>query len=183
VLEDAASPDGFARHTVAHGVFAYYPSGFAHTIHNASPAPVTYAMLKWTSWNPKRGGTLGHRLVRFGRSGGEEVAMEQLLAGRTGWLGDLRVHATTMLPGGGYAEHADGYDVVVIVLAGEVETLGRRIGPNSAVFYARGERHGMRNPGGEPAFYLVVELHSRGPRLEAQLRRLKALRQRVAPAR
>jgi hypothetical protein len=41
-----------------------------------------------------------------------------------------------------------------------VETLGEEAGPNSVVFYAAGEKHGMRNVGDVPARYLVFEFHA-----------------------
>jgi quercetin dioxygenase-like cupin family protein len=154
-------------HRAARGTLAYYPSGYAHTIRNVSERPVTYAMLKWTSWTPARRNGLGPQLLQLAPASADDggYAMEHILEGATRWLGALRVHTTTMRPGGGYGEHRDPYDVWVLVLEGAVETLGRRVGTDGIVFYARGEPHGLRNTGPGVAFYLVVELRARRPLL------------------
>jgi redox-sensitive bicupin YhaK (pirin superfamily) len=58
----------------------------------------------------------------------------------------------------------DAYDVAIIVLEGEVETLGQRVAPHGVIFYAAGEAHGLSNPGTTTARYLVFEFHgSRTP--------------------
>ena len=62
-------------------------------------------------------------------------------------------------PGGGYEPHMDSHEVVIIVLEGEVETLGRRVGPHGVIFYATDEPHGMHNPGDKTAKYIVFEFH------------------------
>jgi hypothetical protein len=49
--------------------------------------------------------------------------------------------------------------VAIIVLEGEVESLGKRVRPHSVIFYGAGEPHGMRNPGGSIARYAVFEFH------------------------
>jgi hypothetical protein len=67
-----------------------------------------------------------------------------------------------MQPGGGYAPHVDAYDVAILVLEGTVETLGQTCGPNTVIFYAAGESHGMRNVGPIPARYIVWEFHAPG---------------------
>jgi quercetin dioxygenase-like cupin family protein len=80
--------------------------------------------------------------------------------GPTDYLKKLRCHVTTFAPQAGYAPHKDPYDVVIVVLAGEVETLGQRTGPHSVIFYAAGEPHGMRNPSLDvTARYVVFEFH------------------------
>jgi hypothetical protein len=64
------------------------------------------------------------------------------------------------LPAGkGYEAHIDPYDVAIILLEGEVETLGTRVSPTGVIFYGAGETHGMWNPGHTIAKYLVFEFH------------------------
>ena len=53
--------------------------------------------------------------------------------------------------------HVDNYDVAIVVLEGEVETLGKRVGPYGAIFYAAGIPHSMSNPGQDAAKYIVFE--------------------------
>lgn len=168
VVQDGSSPDGVARRRAARGTFAYYPNGFAHTIHNVSDAPVTYLMLKWLTDRKDRGIFLDHRLVSFWpayeelRSGAAQAyASTAVLDGETRYLRHLHAHVTVLQPGGGYDPHTDAYDVAILVLDGTVETLGEQAGPNSVVFYAAGQPHGMRNAGDVPAAYLVFELHGR----------------------
>ena len=47
-----------------------------------------------------------------------------------------------------------------MVLEGEIETLGERVGAHSVIFYPAGEPHGMRNPGEAVAKYVVFEFHA-----------------------
>ena len=51
-------------------------------------------------------------------------------------------------------------DVVIVVLSGKVETLGRIVEPYGVIYYAAGEPHGMRNAGDGVARYLVFEFHA-----------------------
>jgi quercetin dioxygenase-like cupin family protein len=100
---------------------------------------------------------------------GEGWQQEVLFEGPTVCLSKLRCHVTTMEPGGGYAPHVDPYDMVIIVLEGEVHSLGQRVGKDGVLFCAAGVPHGMENPGAVPARYLVLELH--GGRMTARLLR------------
>jgi hypothetical protein len=88
--------------------------------------------------------------------------MRRLFEGPTAYLGKLHAHVTTLQPGAGYAPHVDAYDVAILTLAGTVETLGERVGPQSVIYYGAGELHGMRNVGPEVARYLVFEFHAPG---------------------
>ena len=74
-------------------------------------------------------------------------------------LAEAHCHASTLPAGEGYRPHIDHYDVAIVVLEGEVETLGERVGPHGVIFYAAGEPHGMRNPGQTVARYVVFEFH------------------------
>jgi hypothetical protein len=82
-----------------------------------------------------------------------------------------------MQPGAGYDAHRDRYDVAILLLKGEVETLGKKLDPFSAVYYSAGEIHGLKNTGDTPAYYLVFEFHpgparNRWLRTGLQLRRI-----------
>lgn len=190
VLEDALDPEGVSRHRVRRGTFAYYPTGFGHTIHNTSGRPVTYAMFKWKTNHRGRKGDLEHRLVPLAEAhasteqhGRDGFATEPVLDGRTRCLQHLHSHMTTLQPGSGYAPHADRYDVAIVTLEGVVETLGKRAGPHSVIFYPAGESHGMRSVRDAPAVYLVFEFHARrwrsGRLVENQVRRARRLKERV----
>jgi hypothetical protein len=82
-----------------------------------------------------------------------------LFEGPTAYLRKLHSHTSTLTPGASYDPHIDDYDVAIILLEGQVETLGKRVGPYSVIFYRAGEPHGMRNPGESMAKYVVFEFH------------------------
>jgi uncharacterized cupin superfamily protein len=137
------------------GEFVYYPTGFAHTLRATSAGPATYAMLKWRGEPASAPGPLpfGH----FATAGEPRV----LLDGPTRYLRKLQAHVTVLGPGDGYDPHVDAYDVAIVVLEGEVETIGARAAPCDVIFYRAGEPHGMRNVGTAAARYVVFELHGR----------------------
>ena len=83
-----------------------------------------------------------------------------VVQGQTNYLNKFHCHTSTLSPKAGYEPHDDSYDVVIIVLEGEVETLGQCVGPCGVIFYAAGEPHGIRNPGDITAKYLVFEFHT-----------------------
>ena len=85
--------------------------------------------------------------------------MPVLFEAPTGYLDKLHAHVTDLQVGAGYPAHIDEHDVAIVVFAGTVETLGKRVGPGGTIFYAAGEPHGMGNVGDEPARYLVFEFH------------------------
>lgn len=168
VLEEPTDPQSTRPHRVGRGTFAFYPRDFAHTIRNASDAPVTYAMFKWKTQRNRRRPFLGHRLVACA----EELAAmpgddpsgwstKAVLDGETAYLRHLHAHISTLEPGAGYPAHVDAYDVCMVVLEGTVETLGQQIGAPGLVFCAAGEPHGMRAVGDRPAVYVVFELRGR----------------------
>jgi hypothetical protein len=75
----------------------------------------------------------------------------------------LKCHTSVVLPGGGYAAHADAHDVAIITLKGEIEVLGEKIAPYSVLFFAAGQLHDMKNSGTANAEYLVFEFHGNHP--------------------
>jgi len=162
-------PDGLERRRLSAGEMVYYPAHFPHSLVGASEEPATYLMFKWVS--PPTG---AEKLLPFGQydlretgappPAGRRLHRRPLFEGATRGLRKLHAHVSTLPPGAGYEPHADAYDVAIVVLEGEVETLGQRVAPHGVVFYPAGELHGMRNPGPELARYVVFELHgSRGP--------------------
>jgi hypothetical protein len=93
--------------------------------------------------------------------GGETFAVRRLFEGRTSILWKLECHVTTVAPGGSLAPHVDAHDVVIVVLEGEIETRGQRVGPRSVIFYPADESHGITNRGTVTARYVVFEFHAR----------------------
>jgi hypothetical protein len=93
----------------------------------------------------------------------------RLFEGPTGQLGRLQCHASTLTAGAGYEPHVDAYDVAIVVLEGEVETIDERVGPHGVIFYPSGEPHGLRNPGEAIARYVVFEFQGSRSALTAAL--------------
>jgi mannose-6-phosphate isomerase-like protein (cupin superfamily) len=148
------------------GSFVYYPAWQYHTIRNAGTAPVGYLMFKWDAAASGARTPLGTGIYHTGDAAAPAGAAgfwtHRIFEGPTGWLGKLHSHLTVLQPGGGYESHVDAYDVAIVVLEGAVETLGQRVEPQSVIYYAAGEPHGMRNVGTTPARYLVFEFHAPG---------------------
>ncbi|MEN8144998.1 MAG: cupin domain-containing protein [Gemmatimonadota bacterium] len=169
-LPDAAAGQQTTR--LHAGQFVYYPANFPHTLTATGDQPANYLMFKWQGTRAGAGRQLGYAMHEMaageaGEAAGGEAGVETedcfrtipVFEGRTSWLRKLHCHASTLTPGGGYDPHIDAYDVALVVLEGEVETLGVRVGPPGVIFYRAGEPHGIHNPGDKPASYLVFEFH------------------------
>jgi len=147
------------------GQFVYYPVGLSHTIQANSKQPANYVMFKWhASWKVKDR-ALEFVLYDLFEAAKNEKIQEgfrprHLFHEPTNYLKTLHCHISTMSPGAGYEPHCDDYDVAIILLEGEVETLGRRVKPHNVIFYAAGEPHGMHNPTDVTAKYVVFEFHN-----------------------
>lgn len=144
------------------GTFSYYPAGQLHTLHNTSNKPVHYLMFKWYSDTPcETSEHLETAIVkdRVSTVPESDFHTEVVLEGPTASLYKFHAHYSTLKPGAGYAPHADAYDVAIVTLKGTIETLGKQVGPNSVIFYAAGDLHGIKNVGDESAEYLVLEFH------------------------
>jgi uncharacterized cupin superfamily protein len=160
------------------GQFSYYAAWQYHTLKNVSDRPVTYLMLKWTGPKPPRA---LRRLIDAFRAKGpllpsgvfdaraamaadvpRAFATVDLLGGRTGSLARLHCHLSKVKPGGGYAAHADPYDVAIVLLGGEIDLgAGHLLKDCGVAYFGAEQTHGMHNPGAESATYLVFEFHKR----------------------
>ncbi len=163
LAKDPADPDP-RRLRLRPGMLSYYPSTQYHTITNPGAAPVTYLMFKWIAGDagttdPMQAGVFTYD-EQSPPAGAPAFFKRRLFEQATHRLGKLHAHLTTLQAGAGYPPHVDAYDVAILVLSGEVETLGTRVAPLGIVYYAAGETHGMRNVGTTPATYLVFEFHS-----------------------
>jgi mannose-6-phosphate isomerase-like protein (cupin superfamily) len=172
VLRVPGKDEKYAGLMIQPGGFVYYPAFSAHTIQNTGTWPLSYLMFRWHTAGKRAGKVMERTYAEFPShlgapqgTPGRGFATRTILEGPTLYLDKLHCHFTELQPGAGYAPHADPYDVVIVVLHGEVETLGRRVKPAGVVYCAAGEQHGMLNPGTTPARYLVFEFHrQRAPR-------------------
>lgn len=152
--------------TLERGQFVFVPAGMPHTVTAHGPEPASYVAIAWRDRDPSRRSALS--FTRFDAAGDGPLGSKQHAWGvrqrqcdaATRHLAALRSHVSLMSPGASYEPHADPYDVVIVTLDGEVETLGQPVPPRHVVFYPSGSIHGMRNPGASPARYVVFELHS-----------------------
>jgi len=81
----------------------------------------------------------------------------------TAILSKLEMHETTLQPGESpHAPHRHAHEELMIVQSGTVEAfqngVTKRAGPGSVIFMASNELHGLRNPGPQPATYLVIRI-------------------------
>jgi len=172
LLPQARGLYGDERHPLQPGEFVYYPAHFPHTLRTTSVEPANYLMFKWLADPTGATSPLGfhHLSTRDPAAGpaGEPYRTRILFEGITGWLRKLHCHVSILEPGAGYAPHADAYDVAIVLLEGEIETLGQRVQPHAVVYHPAGELHGIKNPGTIAARYLVLEFHgSQSARSEA----------------
>ncbi len=155
---------GSGRRHLEPGHLLFYPAHFPHTIQSVGSVPANYLMVKWSAIRKTSESPLafGHYdLAGYGLDPAEirNFHPRVLFEGATHSLEKIQCHLSLLGPGAGYEPHADPYDVVMVVLEGEVETLGKQVLPHGVIFYASGEPHGIFNPGELPARYLVIEIH------------------------
>lgn len=146
------------------GQFVYYPADFAHTLQTVSEKPANYLMFKWSAAARE-----GSSALRFGlfdifdpqndSKAKDGFCPKVIFEGATQHLPKLHCHISTLAGQAGYDPHTDPYDVGIVVIEGEVETLGARVKPHGVVFYAAGEPHGMLNASNVAAKYIVFEFH------------------------
>jgi len=163
VLPDNADEEE-QRQRIKAGECFYYPAGYTHTLKTVSKEPANYLMFKWHSHvrpTPEQLSFCKFDISKVLKSTKPKkgYAHTDVFAGPTGCLQQLSCHVTTIASGGGYEVHSDPYDVAIVLLEGEVETLAQRVGAHSVIFYPAGEEHGMSNPGKRAAKYIVFEFH------------------------
>jgi MoaA/NifB/PqqE/SkfB family radical SAM enzyme/quercetin dioxygenase-like cupin family protein len=175
LLPDLQTPAGNGRTPLRPGQFVYYPSNYAHTLQTTSEVPANYLMFRWSAGSKLTRSPLAHGLyTAFNPEPRDEAtsgfSSRLVFEAPTKYLRKLHCHASTLAAGEGYDAHIDEYDVAIIVLEGEVETLGERVVPHGVILYPGGEPHGMHNPGQTTARYVVFEFHHRGSGLADGLR-------------
>ncbi|WP_206530352.1 cupin domain-containing protein [Nordella sp. HKS 07] len=134
-------------------------------------------MYKW------RGASLGlpkHAAAGVFSDTGECAASDKsfqtrlVFEGGTHFLKKLHAHRSVLQPGGGYAPHADPYDVLIALFEGTVQTMGRTVTAPAFLYHPAGSLHGIRALSESPARYLVVEMHGAEPRDDRGRRRIQA---------
>ena len=140
-----------------------------HAISRLSDERASYLVLKWKSRDPKPfEAALGSEVFDFQKLHRHQLKGEQrpfradtIFEGATRSLKKLHSHASTLAPGAGYPAQQDPIDIAIVLLRGEVETLGRKATAPAVFFYPARHPHGLQNVGDEPAQYVVFEFHGR----------------------
>jgi quercetin dioxygenase-like cupin family protein len=171
LLPEAPTAGGSQRRRLGPGQFVYYPAHFPHTLETVSEKPANYVMFKWYAGRTHNASPLGFGQFNIldhlaDSDAGPGFCPSLVFDGPTAHLRKLHCHTSVLAPSAGYEPHVDAYDVAIIVLEGEVETLGERVGSTSVIFYPAGEPHGMYNPGKTAAKYVVFEFHGSQSGLE-----------------
>lgn len=160
-IADDSKGSNARRQTMRAGDLAHYPAFAWHTLTNRSDRPVLYTMFRWDNPQAAASGTLA-----AGFFAGRELLMREpeahnlqamVFEGKTRWLKRLRAHVTVMPEGGGYDAHADRHDVAIVLIEGEIRTLGETVVAPAMIFHPAGQEHGLRNIGQGPARYVVFE--------------------------
>lgn len=91
----------------------------------------------------------------------ETGSVRSFFTARTATLERLEVHETTLNPGKSpHPPHHHPNEEMIILEHGSLEALvngaWKRVGPDSVVFFASNQLHGLRNVGTEPAVYHVI---------------------------
>jgi MoaA/NifB/PqqE/SkfB family radical SAM enzyme/mannose-6-phosphate isomerase-like protein (cupin superfamily) len=166
ILKDHTVPDPscFYRKHLQKNQFAYYPANFAHSLETTSKEPANYLMFRWYGDSFSKNNILNFLFFNFlpprdEADSSRGVSMQLLFEKPTEYLEKLHCHTTHLAPGAGYAPHTDSYDVAILLLEGEVQTLGQNIKAPVVIFYETGKPHGILNPTACPAQYLVFEFH------------------------
>jgi quercetin dioxygenase-like cupin family protein len=163
VISDAPPSDNTLIKRLRQGSFVYYPAYQYHTIRNATAAPISYLMFKWTGAPIEIERPLEMKIVDLDGGTPESqtaFSAQVLLEGATAYLNKLHAHLSVLQAGAGYEPHIDEHDVAIVVLAGKLETLGQTVESCGVIYYAAGELHGMKNIGHERARYLALEFRA-----------------------
>jgi mannose-6-phosphate isomerase-like protein (cupin superfamily) len=147
------------------GQFVYYPAHFYHTLKTTSDIPANYLTLKWKTNSKNK--NPGLNFSYFNTSGdkdnqkNDKFLIKPVFEGSTLYLQKLHCHTSAMNSGGGVETHRDIYDVVSIILEGEVETLGKKVTPYDVIFYAAGKPHSLYNQSNNIAREVAFEFHTK----------------------
>lgn len=144
------------------GSFVYHSSCQFHTIRCSSPEAAQYLVFKWRRYDhtAREQGTFAYDVNDQG-CGFQQVSkgFRRLpIAGLTDLTnGSLRAHFSVLESGAGYPVHQDDYDIVAVLLEGELKTLNLSNCAPAVFLFAANTPHGFFNPGTKPATYFVFE--------------------------
>jgi hypothetical protein len=144
--------------------FVYHTFGQFHTIRCNNSKAAQYLVFKWRRYEYafKERGTFAYNVIDHDcRSLQVSSGFGRLpIAGLTDHTnGSLRAHISLLEPDTGYPAHQDDYDILAVLLEGELETFNLSISAPAVFFFAANTPHGFFNPGTKPARYFVFEFN------------------------
>jgi len=146
------------------GQFVYYPSNFPHTFISTGDTPANFLALQWktNSKNKKHGQGPGYFTIpeQLRSQENKKFIAETLFEFPTLYLNKLHCHTSIISPGGSIKTHRDLYDVVSIIIEGEMETLGKKAKLHDVIFYPTGKPHGLQNNSNKRVREIVFEFHT-----------------------
>lgn len=186
LLPEGAGAGGDRVRRLVAGRFVYYPAWFPHSLRARGDSPTNYLMFKWVARHRGTGTPMGFcehgsGAVDCGPGAGNGLRCGLVFEGSTSHLRKLHCHVSAIGPGAGYEPHVDEHDVVIVVMEGQIETLGSRAAPCDVVLCPAGRPHGIRNAGQTTARYVVFEFH--GPERPLWRKALDPARARRAAGR
>ena len=151
--------------TLEPGSFVYHSPSQFHTMRCSSSEAAQYLVFKWRRrW--------GHAAAEQGTFtydvNVEDCDLQQVsdgfrllpIDGLTDHTdGSVEAHFSCLEPGTGYPAHRDTYDVVAVLLDGELQTFNLSNSAPAVFFFAANTPHGFLNPGTKPATYFVFEFN------------------------
>ena len=146
------------------GSFVYHSSRQSHTIRCSSSKAAQYLVFKWQRYEPAVREPVTFAYNIYDQEGEFQQASKGFkllpivgLAHHTN--ASLRAHFSYLESNKGYRAHQDEYDIVAVLLAGELQTLNLSNGAPAIFFFAANTPHGFINPGTKPARYFVFEFN------------------------
>ena len=132
ILPSLRSDDGMQQPLrLRPGQFVYYPAHFLHTLQTVSTEPANYVMFKWRAHARTPDAQLQFGQFDAGAScfpakSAAAFDYRLLFDGPTTCLERLHAHASRLAAGAGNPPHSHSYEAAMVVLEGEIETLGQR---------------------------------------------------------
>jgi len=146
------------------GQFVYYPAHFSYSLKTTSDIPANWLTLKWENNSKNRNPELNFAYFDIednkNNSTNNKFFSKTVFESPTLYLKKLHCHTSAFNSGEGVETHRDIYDVVSIILEGEVETLGKKATPYNVIFYATGKPHNIYNVKDNTAREVVFEFHT-----------------------
>jgi len=165
IYSDKLSPSKTKSISIEKGQFIYFSAEISHTLQAISKENTNLITFLWYSWlkNTTIVPTLKYydMLDRFEHLDVKNNFYSQLLFEiPTASLKKFNCYISLLPPGASCKPCSNTYDMVIIVLEGEIETIDQKAKPYDVIFYSAGQSYNINNPGTTSARYIVFEFHS-----------------------